>query len=72
MELMKEIKATIFKIKSLEKNQSVINSDLVAVEIDNERRKLNELLKIARQEKLKATCISFIGYQKAGGQAYGL
>lgn len=61
MDLIQEIKKTTFKIKNLEKNESENNTDMVITEIENERRKLNELLKIARQEKLKARIIEFAG-----------
>lgn len=61
MELMQEIKATIFKIKNLEKNKKTNNAEIIEVELEGERNKLNELFKVARQEKLKAKIIEFAG-----------
>lgn len=62
MTLLYEIKSSIAKLKKLEKNESENNTDMVITEIENEKRKLNELFKIARQENLKAPCIQFAGY----------
>ncbi len=61
MELMKEIKATVFKIKNLEKNKRTNNAEIIETELEGERNKLNELFKVARQEKLKAKIIEFAG-----------
>ena len=71
MDLVKEIKSTITKIKNLEKNKKTSNAEIIEVELEGERNKLNEQFKIAKQEGLKGQ-IQFEGYQKAGGQAYGL
>lgn len=71
MDLVKEIKSTIAKIKNLEKNKRTNNAEIIEVEIEGERNKLNEYFKIAKAEGLKGQ-IHCVGYQRAGGQAYGL
>lgn len=71
MTLLYEIRATIAKIRNLEKNKKASNAEIIEVELEGERNKLNEQFKIAKQEGLKGQ-IQFVGYQKAGGQAYGL
>ncbi len=71
MDLVKVIKATVTKINNLEKNKKISNADIINIEIEGERSKLNEYFKIAKAEGLKGQ-IQCVGYQKAGGQAYGL
>lgn len=71
VDLVKEIKSTIAKIKNLEKNKKASNAEIIEVELEGERNKLNEYFKMAKQEELRGQ-IHFVGYQKAGGQAYGL
>lgn len=61
MTLLYEIKSTIAKIKNLEKNKRTNNADIIEVELEGERNKLNELFKVARQEKFKAKFIEFAG-----------
>ncbi|MGF7059265.1 hypothetical protein [Brassicibacter mesophilus] len=58
--LMHEIKMTIAKIKNLEKNKQTNNAEIIETEVSNERNKLNELIKIAKHEHLKANCIEMI------------
>lgn len=53
VDLVKEIKSTTAKIKNLEKNKNVSNADIIEIEIEGERNKLNEYFKIAKAEGLK-------------------
>lgn len=53
MDLVKVIKATVTKINNLEKNKRSNNAEIIEVEIEGERNKLNEYFKIAKAEGLK-------------------
>lgn len=53
MDLVKVIKATVTKINNLEKNKRSNNAEIIEVEIEGERNKLNEYFKIAKAEGLR-------------------